>query len=154
MECDIVHATIEGRLRIRELYLPSDLIKATKEARKNPFPYEVKDLTYVFFKNYSEPGLVHYASIRPGIRVNDAVVTDLRVLRYNPSGTIEYAIHYDSELQQLPRRPRTVVGGELKQLHKERLTITKKKYDHLQQMKPVIPNSCWKFYDNIPFKLE
>jgi hypothetical protein len=39
MEADSVHSVLEGAMRNRDIYLPSQLIDITKNARKNPFPY-------------------------------------------------------------------------------------------------------------------
>ncbi|CAG9839913.1 unnamed protein product [Diabrotica balteata] len=44
MECDSVHSCIESQLKGRGIHLPSDFILETKRARKNPFPYDVKQL--------------------------------------------------------------------------------------------------------------
>lgn len=38
MEADSVHSVLEGAMRNREIYLPSQFIEITKNARKNPFP--------------------------------------------------------------------------------------------------------------------
>ena len=47
-------------------------------------------------------------SIRPGKIVNDAVVTDLRALRYNWDGTIDHKLDFDSVWAQLPQRTKDV----------------------------------------------
>lgn len=49
MECDAVHSLIERKLKNRNIELPSDYIKLTKEARTKPFPLEVVDVTHDFF---------------------------------------------------------------------------------------------------------
>lgn len=43
MECDSVHALIERKLRNRQIYLPSDYVRISREARKK-MPYECFDL--------------------------------------------------------------------------------------------------------------
>lgn len=48
MECDTVHSCIERKIKGKEIYLPSDYVRATKEARKVPMPYEFKIVDYHF----------------------------------------------------------------------------------------------------------
>lgn len=50
MECDSVHSAIERKLKNREIHLPSDYIRVTKEARIHPFPYETVDVDHSFVK--------------------------------------------------------------------------------------------------------
>lgn len=81
MECDSVHSAIERKIKGREIYLPSDYVKATKEARTKPFPYDVKVLDYNFFLNYNTD--LTYTSIRPGRMKNDPTVTNIRAIKYD-----------------------------------------------------------------------
>lgn len=62
MECDSVHASIERKLKNREIHLPIEYAKVTKEARIKP--YEVKILDYIFFKNYASQDFQIYSSIK------------------------------------------------------------------------------------------
>lgn len=71
-----------------------------KSARKDPMPrYEARLLEYSFFTDFSKDLI--YKIIRPGKKVNDPVVTDLRVLEYRTNGTIWYKVNFDDELKPL-----------------------------------------------------
>lgn len=50
MECDSVHSCIERKLKNRVIKLPRDYFKASKEARTQPAPYEVIQLSHDFCK--------------------------------------------------------------------------------------------------------
>lgn len=50
MECDSVHALIERKLKGKDIYLPTDYVRATMEARKKPILYETRVLKRVFLK--------------------------------------------------------------------------------------------------------
>lgn len=52
MTCDSAYYLIERKLKGKDIYLPSNFIKITKEARKNPSPFEATLLSYDFFLNY------------------------------------------------------------------------------------------------------
>jgi hypothetical protein len=41
MKADSVHSVLEGTMRNRDIFLPSQFIYITKNAQKNPFPYRV-----------------------------------------------------------------------------------------------------------------
>ncbi|RVE41537.1 hypothetical protein evm_013814 [Chilo suppressalis] len=125
----------------------------TKEARKKPFPYKVIQPDHTFFKDYSAKEYQVYDSIRPGRSSGDNCVVDLRVLKYNANGTIEFKKHFDEEFRPLPRRPRNIstLISEVPFLYSSRLPILESKYLHLQQLKTVIPSDCHHFYDNLPF---
>lgn len=66
MECDSVHSCIERKLKGRDIHLPSDYLRITKEARSKPSLYEVKCMQYSDFKNYTVKKYQRYTSIRPG----------------------------------------------------------------------------------------
>lgn len=74
MECDSVHSCIERKLKGRDIQLPSDYLRITKEARSRPFPYVVKCMQYSDFQNYAVKTSQRYASIRPG-KVNNQLST-------------------------------------------------------------------------------
>ncbi|KAK9744134.1 hypothetical protein QE152_g8013 [Popillia japonica] len=84
MECDSVHVCIERKLKNREIKLPSDYVKASREANRSPEPYEVIQLSHRLFKDYSKLEWHRYSSIRPG---KDHVVTDIKALNYDPNST-------------------------------------------------------------------
>jgi len=47
MQCDSAHSLIERKLKGHDIYLPSDYIRITKDARKNPSPLEATLLKYL-----------------------------------------------------------------------------------------------------------
>ena len=58
--------------------------------------YEVKVLDYSYFKDHEHAEGV-LSSIRPGKKVSDPTVTDLRGLLFLPTGEIKYKLrHTDS----------------------------------------------------------
>ena len=152
MEVDSVHSVIERKLKHLEIFLPSQYSLVTKEARSNPSPYEVAIVDHTFFKDYSIKSYLIYDTIHPGRGTGAKRVVDIRVLKYNPNGTIDFKLSYDEQFKQLPQRPKRVQPVIPPQLFTERLPISKSKYDHLQQLKSVIPKDCHEFYDNLPYK--
>ena len=96
----------------------------------------MKYLTHDFFKNYSD--LKYYNSIRPGYRVGDHVVVDIRALMYCPSGEIRYKLAMKRDFLDLPRRAKvSKLTGEdrVNNLHASSLPIKATKYKHLQELK-------------------
>ncbi|CAB3249531.1 unnamed protein product [Arctia plantaginis] len=150
MECDSVHATIERKLKNREIHVPSDFISVTKEARKKPTPYEAIHVDHSFVKDYSDKSTWRYSSIRPGRKDGDPVVVDIRALSYNPAGTIAYKINFDDDWTDLPIRPKTLRSINYSNLHSAPIPIASTKFNHLQQLKDVLPRDCHLFYDNLP----
>lgn len=147
MECDSVHSTIETRKVGRELYSPTCYVQVCKEACFKK-PYNVKYITHEFFKNYAP--LKYYASIRPGFKKGDPVVTDIRALQYRPEGEIHYKL-FHNDLKLLPKRPQGGFTEEMiKPLYTGRLKIRSSKYKHLQELKSVITSHFHKFYDELP----
>lgn len=51
MTCDSAHCLIEKNLKGKDIYLPSDFVRITKEARKSPSCFEATLLNYDFFLN-------------------------------------------------------------------------------------------------------
>lgn len=150
MECDAVHAAIERKLKNREIHLPSDYITVTKEARINPFPYEAIQINYDFVKDYNNKTNWRYSTIRPGRKPGEPVVVDLRVIQYRPDGTIYYKINFDDDWTELPVRPKKLNSVTYSALHVSPIPITSVKFNHLQQLKEVLPRDCHSFYDNLP----
>ncbi|KAK4887244.1 hypothetical protein RN001_003515 [Aquatica leii] len=87
---------------------------------------------------------------QPGRKTGDPTVNDIRVLEYLPEGQIKYKIPFDNVYTDLPIRPTAVQPVVFPRLFKERLLIKNTKFDHLQQLKPVIPSDCRTFYDKLP----
>lgn len=154
MEVDSVHSVIERRLKNKEIFLPSQYATLTKQARKKPSPYKVIQPDHTFFKDYGIKEYQVYDSIRPGRTAGDDCVVDLRVLKYNPDGTIQYKKNFKDDLTQLPRRPRNILTlrNSVPLLFSTRVPILESKYLHLQQLKTVIPADCHQFYDSLPYK--
>lgn len=152
MECDSMHSVIERKCRNTEIYTPAGYVSVCKSARLKPRPYNVTYLTFDFFKTFSN--LSYYNSIRPGFKKGDPVVTDIRSLKYNPTGSIEYKINYDEDWQLLPRRKSNNVNlsHNLPCLYKEALKIDKKKFENLQSLKAVLEKEFHSFYDNLQYK--
>lgn len=155
MECDSVHSVIERKLKNTDIHLPSDYIKITKTARSKPFPYEIKDCDISFFFNYQN-NVNRYDSIRPGKATGDPTVTQIKALRYNCNGTIEYKLNFDdeyySDLAIAQKKRKTVeIHSPIiyEQFHKSPLKIPKSKWQDLQQLKAVLPKDCHPFYDQI-----
>lgn len=66
MECDSVHSCIERKSKGRDIHLPSDYLRISREARNKPNPYEVKSMHHTDFKNFTVQDFHRYKSIRPG----------------------------------------------------------------------------------------
>uniref|UniRef100_A0A0A1XN62 DUF7869 domain-containing protein n=1 Tax=Zeugodacus cucurbitae TaxID=28588 RepID=A0A0A1XN62_ZEUCU len=152
MECDSTHSLIQRKMNNKQINLPSQLVQLMKDARKNPYPLVVHHLQHSYFLDY-ENLPKRYSSIRPGNKVGDPTVNMIRALAYDTTGSIYYKTCFKDEYQLLPKR--TTRNFEIQQpnlLHPQRLTISKKKWQHLQDLKALIPADCHYFYDNIPFE--
>lgn len=153
MECDSTHALVERRLKGKEITLPSQYAQIIREARKKPFPFDVKYLTHEFFLKYDDKNNIRYESIRPGKIKSDPTVSDLRCLKYSPDGTIHYKISFEDEFKILPQRikmPPLPKTHEFKQLFPTRLPIKQTKWKHLQELKTILCQDVHSFYDNLP----
>lgn len=149
MEVDSCHSAIECQIKNRDIFLPSQYGSLSKEARPHQ-PYNVNILSYDFFHDFSKS--LMYDSIRPGRVANDPVVTDIRVLLYEPEGIIRYKLKYDDDYSLLPRRPKPRSALPKPKLYQSRLPISQIKWTHLQELKHVIPSDCHGFYDSLPHK--
>ena len=109
MEVDSVHAKVEAKLipKTKAIYVPADYVDVITAARKLPEPYQVKYLSYNFFKDYTKVG--NLKSIRPGTRAGDPTVSNLRALKYSPNGELWFKLrHTDTwTTLEVPRRSRT-----------------------------------------------
>lgn len=153
MEVDSAHALIERKLKGKEIHIPSQYPMITREARKNPFPFEAHYLTHEYFIKYDLKESFRYQSIRPGKKKDDPTVNDLKCLRYSPDGIIYYKTDYGEENYiPLPVRPHNSIKPFIKRpLYKQRVPITRQKYNHLQELTQVLPQEVKKFYEDIPF---
>lgn len=109
-------------------------------------------LSHQDFLQYDNSELHRYSSIRPGSRPNEATVTDIRVLTYNPDGTIGYKINFTDQLQTLPRHPREpkINYSEIKRFYQEAPKISARRFNDLQDLKIVLDKKFHSFYDNLP----
>lgn len=154
MECDSVHSVIERKLRKTPIYTPQMYVDNIRIAKTTEPKYNCKYVDHSFFNSYDN--LNYYTSIRPGSGVGEAAVTDLRVLRYNVDGTIEYKLnHSDATFEAIPRprKARVSIVSESDvptKLYRNSLPIKKAKYEHLMQLKSVIPPEFHGYYDNLP----
>lgn len=149
MECDSMHSSIERKLKNRTINVPADYVSLCKLARKNPKPYFVKYLDHTFFKDYSKVNLIK--SIRPGYKVGDPTVNNLRALKYNSDGKIEFKIKHSDEYQPMPTRLKSTTSAAvtIASLYKEPLKIKKEKFEHLMFLKTSIEKDYHAFYDNL-----
>lgn len=150
MECDSMHATIERKLRNREVYSPSAYEDACRTARLKPKPYKVQYLYHDFFKKFSTLDFIQ--SIRPGVKKGDPVVTDLRCIKYNPNWSVHVKLKLDStDFMELPRRVKKP-NGEIMvpPLRNNRIPIESTKFKHLQELKSVLPRDVHPYYDRLP----
>lgn len=146
MEVDSVHASIEKRLKNRNIYLPEDYITVTKEARIKR-PYRAHYLDYSFCKDYTITEAEIYSSIRPGNKVNDPTINQICHLKYTPDGLIRYKLDFEEEIKLLPRRSTSTKQFIYPALYESRQKIKKNKWEYLQQLKNVIPDYAHQFYD-------
>ncbi|KAK6168332.1 hypothetical protein SNE40_020889 [Patella caerulea] len=149
MEVDSVHSVIERKIKKRPIYSPQNYIDIITSCKKS---YKVYYLSHTFFKEFSS--LKTITSIRPGRVTGDPVVTDIRVLKYSPDGSITYKLDYNDEFGDLPRRSRSTSDvssdeNTVPQLYPEPLPIKTSKYRHLQELKSVIPVDYHGFYDGL-----
>lgn len=147
MEVDSAHSIIERGLKNKLINYPGDYIQVMENVRPAQ-PFIVKSLKYDFFNDFSSLG--YYSSIRPGRKVGDPQVHDLRALHYLPTKTILYQVDFDVPLQELEHRERKAQLGQVKKLYTRQRKIKETKYKHLQELKVVIPAIFHSFYDDLP----
>ncbi|KAJ8881647.1 hypothetical protein PR048_018133 [Dryococelus australis] len=82
--------------------------------------------------------------IRPRKRPGDAVATNLKAIKYTSDGKIQVKLDFDDDYIDLPQRMKNKSQklSSFPHLHKERLKISKTKWNHLQELKAVIPMDC------------
>lgn len=88
-----------------------------------------------------------------GNKTGDPTVNMIRTLGYDTTGFIYFKTNITEDYEQLPQRIGkrfTLVAPS--QLHEQRIKISFKKWQHLQDLKKLLPADCHYFYDNIPFQ--
>ena len=128
--------------------MPQNYVELIESARSSQ-PYTVHYVDHSFFRKYSD--LNYYISIRPGTRVGDPVVVDIRVLHYSTNGDVTYKLMFSDEFRELPRRARNSEANheDPGPLYDKPLAIKKSKFDHLMALKHVIPSDYHPFYDKL-----
>lgn len=97
-------------------------------------------LSHEFIRDFT--GLRYYDSIRPGKRTGDPLVTDIRVLKYLPSGRMQYKLNFDDNYEDLCKPRKAEIPSEkdvVPSLCKGSIPIKKSKYYNLQQLKHYTP---------------
>ncbi|CAB0004001.1 unnamed protein product [Nesidiocoris tenuis] len=112
LECDSVHSVIGRKFKHIDIHLPSQLIQLTYSARVKPSLYNSKLVDHTFFEDFTKNmtcfRTLFYFSIRPGRSSGDAVVVDIKALKYLPTGFIQYKLHFEDDFKDLPRRPAVI----------------------------------------------
>ncbi|KAK5867595.1 hypothetical protein PBY51_012069 [Eleginops maclovinus] len=86
-------------------------------------------------------------SIRPGSKVGDPTVHDLRAVRYNVDGSMEFKLLHSDNWQPFtsPSLRKTCVS--VAPLYTSPQKIKALKFKHLQELKHVLPKDFHPFYD-------
>lgn len=88
-----------------------------------------------------------------GKKAGDPTVNKLRALAYDPSGIIYFKINIKDDYQILPQRiAKNFEVVDPPQMYSQRIKISKKKFQHLQDLKDLLPRDCHYFYDHIPYE--
>lgn len=147
MECDSMHSLIERRI-IKDIHTPRDYIVIFETARMHPSPYKV---TQLYHNDFMKLSGAYVTNIRPGKKVGDPTVHDLRALQYLADGQIRFKLDFESDWENLPQR--ISIPEEPFQwvpLFPAQLPITLRKFNDLQAMKAVLPKVAHQYYDNLP----
>ena len=149
LEVESVHSAIEGKLRGRQIFWPAENIDVLTAARRDR-PYEVKQVDDIFFRDFSK--LNYLNSIRPGSSAGDPQVVDLPCLQYLPDGSVSFKINYTDLWRPLPQRRRKnkTDDNTITKMCKAPMRITSTKWQHLQQLKKVLPKDYHHFNDALP----
>lgn len=157
MEADSMHSVIERKIRHTNINVPADYVGICMQAREKPRPYQVYYLDHGFFKNFKK--LQFLTSLRPGKKVGDPLVTDIRALKYSPDGCLFYKLRHPEDYldfeYRLPRNKRENLAcalDSLPSLYETSIPIKKEKYMHLQFLKKSLQSDYHSFYDNLPYK--
>jgi hypothetical protein len=162
MEVDSAHARIEMAKKGQDIALPSDYIDIIKSARKvkdnnssQNKPYGAEMLSFDFFLDFNELSKTVCSSIRPPAdkqKKTHPHVNDIHALRYTPDGRIMYKLNFRDDWMplEIPSMSADCLDYQLPRLFSSRLSISKSKFQHLMQLKAVVPQHSWEFYDDLP----
>lgn len=154
MEADSIHSAIERKLKKTDINVPADYVGVCLQAREHPRPYIVKYLDYSFFKNFDDINFLK--SLRPGRKVGDPVVTDIRAIKYLPDERILYKLRHPEEYCPLEYRhvpkPASCSFEDLPSMYQGPIAIKSDKFEHLQILKMSLLPDYHKFYDELIFK--
>ena len=91
-------------------------------------------------------------SIRPGSSAGEPQIVDLRCLQYLPGGSMSYKINYTDQWRPLTQRQRKNKADDntIFKMCKAPMRITSTKWQHLQELKKVLPKDYHHFYDALP----
>lgn len=150
-EADSVHSTLESNFN-PPIFSPQDYVARMRQVRSSQ-PYNVRVVDYTFFQNF-ENQVSNLNSLRPGRKVGDPCVMNIRKLLYKPNGEIQYKVDIEDNYRPLPQRRKvknTPFKG-LSNLYNGPIKIKRSKYDDLQLLRAVIEKDHHCFYDNLPFE--
>ncbi|CAG4952562.1 unnamed protein product [Parnassius apollo] len=120
MEADTMHSTIERVLKNKDINVPAEYVGVCRSGRKKPKPCDVTYLGHKYFKNFND---------------SDPKVTNIRALRYTPSGEIYFKLRFPDEWQTIPQRKSSnvvpLLFTQLRNLHATGRKITAGKFEDL-----------------------
>lgn len=151
MEVDGCHSAIETKLKHRkQVFLPADYIPIIQSARPDQ-PFKTYYLSYNDFEEFNSD---YYTSIRPGYKAGDPCVNDLVALQYTPEKVINYKLAFSDDWAPLPCRPRRSISHSTirPKLYDRPCPIERSKFEHLQELKKLIPEDYRNFYETLPHK--
>lgn len=157
MEADSMYSVIERKIRHTNINVPADYVGICMRAREKPRPYQVYYLHHEFFKNFKK--LQFLTSLRPGKKVGDPLVTDIRALKYSPDGCLFYKLRHPEDYLEfeyrVPGNKRNNLACELESLPslcETYIPIKKEKYMHLRILRKSLQSDYHSFYDNLLYK--
>ncbi|KAJ4436319.1 hypothetical protein ANN_18950 [Periplaneta americana] len=129
---------LDRQLRSREMR-PTSIVQLSamlqKEWRRIPVDILHKLVESIPDRTIAIKGSGFTNSIRPGRKVNDPTVTDLRIIKYDSKNVICYKLDFTQDFQELSTRPKAVQDEEFPRLYMERLKI-KRRSDNAVEMSP------------------
>ena len=102
MECDSMHSAIERRLKLTDVFTFRDYVMILQTARVRPAPYHVAEVKHDEVLKMSAS---YFSSIRPGKKIGDLKVHDLRAIQYTDDGQVYFKLSFsDKEWSLMPQR--------------------------------------------------